>query len=68
MSVNGTAKDRRTGKDLSDSTQWTVKGLGGVVHTGGKDNKPLNGVPAKDAFAAVRSLGRRGIFAVAVRS
>lgn len=67
MSVNGTGKDRRTGKPLPDSTTWTVKTPAGEVLTDPK-NKPLTSVTAEVAFNAVQSYLRRGIFSVAVRS
>ena len=67
MSVNGTSIDRKTKKARSDSTSWTVKGLGSVVHLD-KEGKPLTGLTAEKAFDAVRSLRRKEIFASAVRS
>lgn len=72
MSVNGTGKDRRTSKPLNDSTSWSVKAPDGTVLESrlGKERspKPLTGLNAADAFAAVRSLRTQGIFSAAVRS
>lgn len=68
MSVNGSGINRQTNKPLSDSTTWTVKEPHGPVLSGGKDRKPLVGLTAADAFAAVASFRRRGIWAVPVRS
>lgn len=67
MSVNGTGNDRRNNKPLTDSTSWTVKSPGGVVAIG-KDDKPITGVSAAVAFAAVRSFRLRGETYGAVRS
>lgn len=72
MSVNGTGKDRKTGKDLTDPTTWTVKFAGGEVATifdkKEKKEKTLSGVSAETAFAAVRNFRLKDIFAAAVRS
>ena len=67
MSVNGIKTDKKTGKPASDPTSWTVKGLNGVIHTDSK-GKPLAGLNAADAFAAVRANRRVGIFAAAIRT
>lgn len=75
MSVNGTGKDRRTSKPLNDSTSWSVKdATGSVIETEiasrskKVETKPLSGLNAAEAFAAVRGLRTQGIFAAAVRS
>ena len=74
MSVNGTAKDRRTGKPLNDSTSWSVKSPDGTIlsepHPRGKkgEDKPLTNLNAADAFSAVRALRIQGITAAAIRS
>jgi hypothetical protein len=72
MSVNGSGKDRRTSKPLSDSTSWSVKAPDGTVLTvydrKEKKDKDLTGLNAADAFAAVRNFRFQGITAAAVRT
>lgn len=67
MSVNGSGLDRKTNKPLNDQTTWTVKTPAGEVLKDSK-KKDLTGVNAQTAFDAVRVFGRKGVFAVAVRT
>lgn len=70
--MNGSGKDRRTNKPLSDSTSWSVKDSTGkvILYTDGRRGgvQALSGLRADEAFAAVRNLRRQGIFGGAVRS
>ena len=75
MSVNGTGRDRRTSKPLTDSTTWSVKNASGAVleaevtsRSKKREVKTLSGLSAAEAFAAVRNFRRQEIFAAAVRS
>ena len=76
MSVNRTGKDRKNNKTLNDSTTWSVKDASGTIleaevtsrTSKKKEVKTLTGLSAAEAFAAVRGLRVKEIFAAAVRS
>lgn len=67
MSVNGSGKDRRTNKPLSDSTNWTVRRPGGSALTDEKGKVITLG--GAEAFGLARKHQRQtGEYVVPVRS
>lgn len=67
MSVNGTGKDRETGKTRSDESTWTVKRPGGAALT---DDKGVTLVlSAAEAHETARKhMNRTGEYVIPVRS